>query len=126
MYKELTEQEKKTLEKFPHYDNSIPDTWVGSREYWEEIFKTETNRDPKLHEAFSELHHKIIDMIVSFCKEHNLKDVDAVSISADGLTGSIDYGEWTCFTDSSMTLYKTVKDGNFLYIDREKPFLYEI
>lgn len=121
----ITEEDKKILEQFPKYDDN-PKNWVGSRDYWESIFETEKNRDPKLHEAFGELHHKIVNMVVQFCKEHDL-DVDEFSISADGILGSKPYGEWTCFTDSSMNMFTFAKDSNgYEYIDRENPFLFEI
>ena len=63
LYK-LTEEEKKDLERFPKYDDNKPESWIGSQEYWESIFQTETNRSPELHKAFSELHHKIVNMVI--------------------------------------------------------------
>lgn len=126
MYKELTEEEKKTLEKFPKYDDKDTSTWVGSRDYWEAIFESETNRDPELHTAFGELHEKIVNMVIQFCEEHGLKDVDEFVVGADGLTGSYGYHKWQCFTDSNMCMYKLVKDGGFIHADREHPFLHEI
>ena len=126
MYKELTEEEKKELERFPAYDDKNPKSWVGSRNYWEAIFTSETNRDPELHKAFSELHHKIVDMVIQFCEEHGLKDVDEFHVGADGLSGSYGCHKWTCFTDSSMSLNKLIKDGSFIRADRDNPFLYEI
>ena len=126
MYKELTEEEKKELEKFPKYDGK-PENWVGSRDYWESIFQTETNRDPELHKAFGELHKNIVDMVIQFCEKHGLEDVDEFHIGADGLSGSYGHGEWTCFTDSSMSINTLIKDGTrFVRADREHPFLYEI
>lgn len=130
MYKKLTEEEKKALEKFPAYDVSKPETWVGSREYWESIFTTETNRDPELHKAFSELHKKLVDLVIQFCEEHGLEDVDEVHFGADGLSDSYGHHEWTCFTDSSMNLIK-LKDGlvkgwGSPLPDRDNPFLHEV
>lgn len=121
----LTSEDKKILEQFPKYDDK-PDHWVGSREYWESVFETETNRNPELHKAFGELHTKLVNEVIQFCKEHDL-DVDEFHLSADGLLGSKQYGQWTCFTDSSMSMYvrKEGKDG-FEYTDRENPFLYRI
>ncbi len=127
MYKELTEEEKKELEKFPKYYNNNITTWVGSREYWESLFESETNRKPELHTAFSELHHKIVDMVIQFCEEHGLKDVDEFRVSADGLSGSYGSHTWQCFTDSSMSMFKLIDGENgWKYADRENPFLYEI
>ena len=128
MYKELTEEEKKALEKFPKYDEKDTSTWVGSRDYWEAIFESETNRDPELHKAFGKLHEKIVNLVIQFCKEHNLTDVDEFCVSADGIEGSISFGEWCPCTDSAMSIHKLIKDEKtgWIVCDREHPFLYEI
>lgn len=128
MYKELTEEEKKELERFPKYDSSKTETWVGSKDYWEAIFETETNRDPELHEAFSKLHEDIVNMVIRFCKEHDLNDVDEFHVGADGIRGSIKYGEWCPCTDSYMSMYNLKHDEkmDWDYVDREEPFLHEI
>ena len=126
MYRKLTEEEKKALEKFPVYDNK-PENWVGSREYWESIFETETNRDPKLHKAFGELHKQIVDIVIQFCEEHGLEDVDEFYVSADGLRGSYGCHSWQSPTDSSMSIIKSNEDEHgWVLPDREHPFLYEI
>ena len=129
MYKELTEEEKKALEIYPKYNPKDAASYVGSREYYEAVFKTETNRDPELHKAFSELHHKLVNMVIQFCEEHELKDVDEVYFRADGLSGSYGYHSWQCPTDSSMSLIKLIPSDvpHFDELpDREHPFLYEI
>lgn len=123
---ELTEKEKKELEKFPKYDEKNPTSWVGSREYWESIFETETNRNPELHTAFGELHKKIVDMVIQFCEEHGLQDVDEFCVGADGLSESYGAHIWTCGTDSSMSMHKLIKEGNTIYTDRKNPFLHEV
>ena len=121
---DLNEEDRKILEQFPKYDNK-PKNWVGSREYWEFIFESEKNRNPELHKAFGELHKKIVDEVIQFCKKYNL-EVQEFHVGADGIRDSRDFGEWTCFTDSSMSMYtnKVYEDG-CEYIDRETPFLYE-
>lgn len=122
----MNNKDKELLESFPKYDEKNPSSWVGSRDYWESIFNDETNRDTELHKAFGELHTKIVNEVIGFCKEHNL-DVDRFRVSADGLLGSRDYGEWCPCTDSSMSMHTVVKDKNGCWhIDVEKPFLYEI
>lgn len=133
MYKKLTEEEKKKLEYLPKYDDAHPETWVGSRDYYEAVFETETNRDPELHNAFSKLHEDIVNMVIRFCKEHNITDVDEFHVGADGLRESIPYGEWCPCTDSSMSVVKMIENPDsaskkhFPEIpDRENPFLYEI
>lgn len=130
MYKKLTEEEKKILESYPKYDPKNAASYVGSREYYETVLEMETNRDPELHKAFSELHHKLVNMVIQFCEEHVLEDVDEVHFGADGLSGSYGYHSWQCPTDSSMSLIK-LKEGvvpgwNGKLPDRDNPFLYEI
>lgn len=122
----FTEEENKILEQFPEYHGE--GEFVGTRDYWSGVFEFETNRDTKLHEAFSELHTRLVNEVIQFCKEHDL-DVDEFSLSADGLLGSKEYGEWTCFTDSHMEMRvpKEDKKTGMWYVDREgRPFLYEI
>lgn len=114
----MTEEDKKILEQFPEYDKN-PAHFTESRQYWATIFATETNRDPEVHKEFSELHHKLVDEVIQFCKKHNL-EVDRFSISADGLLGSREFGKWCPCTDSSMSMrLENQKRG-------DNPFLYEI
>ena len=120
----MKKSDKELLAKFPKYDDK-PEHWVGSREYWESVFESETNRDPELHKAFGELHTKLVNEVIAFCKEHNL-EVDELSLGIDGIRGSRDFGEWTCCTDSSMAMNVLVGKGRNAYVNREKPFLYEI
>lgn len=133
MYKKLTEEEKKALEKYPKYDDSKPETWEGSRDYYEAVFKLETNRDPELHDAFSDLHEQIVNLVINFCKEHNLTDIDEFHVGADGIKGSIPYGVWCPCTDSSMSIIKLVENTEEVskeywpeLPDRDNPFLFEI
>ena len=116
----MTEQDKKLLQQFPVYDGK-PEHFIGSRKYWEYVFESETNRDPELHTAFGELHHRIVNEVIQFCKEHNIS-IDEFYIMANGVDGSIPFGEWCSCTDSSMTMY-VYENGK---CDRDKPFLYEI
>lgn len=125
MYKKLTEEEKKALEKFPSFDDTKTETWVGSKEYWESIFETETNRDPELHEAFSQLHENIVNMVIQFCEKHGLKNIDAFYVGADGLKNNYGYHTWQYCTDSSMTMHDTKNENGYEVIN-EDPFLHEI
>jgi len=124
----MNQKEKKLLGSFPPYDGD-PKNFVGSREYWENVFSCETNRDPELHKAFGELHEKIVNDVIAFCKEHRL-EVDEFCVRADGLRGSRDFGKWCPCTDSSMSMHvlKKVDGGrkDHMVVDRESPFLYEI
>ena len=108
--------DKEILEQFPEYTGG--GEFVGTRQYWENVFEFETNRDPELHTAFGKLHEKLVNEVVQFCKEHGLDDIDSFSIGADGLEWSIKFGEWCPATDSYMEISKRVKE--------ERPFLYEI
>ena len=126
MYKELTEEEKKELERFPSYDDTKPETWVGSREYFESVLAMEQNRDPELHEAFSQLHEDIVNMVIQFCEKHELKNIDAFYIGADGLSNNYGYHTWQCCTDSSMTIHALKNDKVLGKIIDEEPFLHEI
>ena len=123
-FKKITEEDEKILEQFPPYDGK--GEFVGTRDYWRFVFEQETNRDPKLHEAFCELHKKIVDEVIQFCKEHDLK-IDEFNVGADGILGSIPYGEWCPCTDSSMSMCKMVEGENGMsYTDRTHPFLYQM
>ena len=106
----------------------IPPTneWVGSKDYWRYIFKHETNRDPELHKKFSELHGKIVDMVIAFCKENGLEDVTKFAVGADGLMDSYPFGRWTCGTDSYMRMRKAVCESDGIWVRDEKNFLHEI
>lgn len=124
---EITDSDKELLKKFPEYDDNKPENYVGSKDYWENIFSYETNRDTELHKAFSKLHEEIVDKVIQFCQEHNLTDVDEFKIHADGVQGSIKYGKWCPCTDSSMSMIVLKKDDEtgWELPDREHPFLFQ-
>ena len=52
-----------------------------------------------------ELQDTLMKITIDFCKERNLTDIDCISFGADGLQDSIEYGEWTPSTDSSLIAY---------------------
>lgn len=122
----FTEKDDAILERFPHYEKG--GEFVGTREYWEGIFSSESNRDPELHKAFSELHEKLVSEIIQFCEKHNLRDIAEVRLYANGLEGSFGYGRWESGTDSSMSLFvnKIDETTGWTVPDRKRPFLYEI
>lgn len=62
-------------------------------------------QDDEINKKFRELHKKIINEIISFCKENNIV-VDEIHLNADGVAGSIPYGEWEACTDSYFGLDK--------------------
>ena len=123
---DFTEKDDVILEKFPHYEKG--GEFVGTREYWEGIFSNESNRDPELHKAFSELHEKLVSEIIQFCEKHNLRGVTEVNLHADGLEESFGLEKWKSDTDSSMSLIvnKIDETTGWTVPDRKHPFLYEI
>ncbi len=53
-------------------------------------------------ENINELHHLLVQTCLDYMREHNLTDIDEIQFSANGLSSSYDYGEWTPGTDSSI------------------------
>ena len=62
-------------------------------------------QDDEINKKFRELHKKIVNEIISFCKENNIV-VDEIHLNADGVAGSIPYGEWEACTESYFGLDK--------------------
>ena len=62
-------------------------------------------QDKEINMKFRELHKKIVNEIISFCKENNIV-IDEIHLNADGVAGSIPYGEWQACTDSYFGLDK--------------------
>lgn len=108
------------VKQFPEWDGTGP--FVGTRQYWEGVFASETNRNPALHLAWRKLHDHLVQEVIDFCREHDIKNVDEVHFHADGLQESIQKGRWEPWTDSSMSLVVTGPDG---WPDRRRPFLFE-
>lgn len=68
-------------------------------------------------EHINELHHILVQTCLNYMKEHKLTDIDEISFSADGLSSSYEYNEWTPATDSSLTvvgLQEENKEDNYL------------
>lgn len=53
----------------------------------------------------SELQDAFMTTAINFCKERKLTDIDCISFGVDGLQDSVEYGEWTPCTDSSLTAH---------------------
>jgi len=62
-------------------------------------------QDDEINMKFKDLHKKIINEIIAFCKENNIV-VDEIHLNADGVAESIPYGEWQACTDSYFGLNK--------------------
>jgi hypothetical protein len=70
------------------------------------ITDRETYQNPiTTEDDLYELQDKIVEMIISFCKERNLRDIETLHFSVDGLQESLDYDAWTAGTDSSLSAY---------------------
>lgn len=62
-------------------------------------------QDDEINMKFRDLHKKIVNEIIAFCKENNIV-VDEIHLNADGVAASIPYGEWQACTDSYFGLDK--------------------
>lgn len=62
--------------------------------------------DNDLEKKWYDLHIELVNKIVSFCKENDLKDVTDVSLNIDCVDYSVEQGEWTAATDSSFIAVK--------------------
>ena len=59
-------------------------------------------QDDEINKKFRELHKKLVNEIIAFCKENNI-EIDEIHLNADGVAGSIPYGEWQPCTDSCLS-----------------------
>lgn len=53
-------------------------------------------------ENINELHHILVQTCLDYMVKHGLTDIDEIQFSADGLSESYKYKEWTPCTDSSL------------------------
>ena len=68
-------------------------------------------QDDNLTRKFRELHTELVNKIISFCKENNIS-IDEFHLNADGVDGSIPYGEWQSCTDSGFSMIKFTDEYN--------------
>ena len=66
-----------------------------------EDYKVPITTQENLHN----LQEKIVDTVITFCREKKLTDIDTVQFSVDSLQESIELGYWTPGTDSSLVAY---------------------
>ena len=66
---------------------------------------------------FSKLHKEIVNMVLKFCRSHDV-DVDCLVMCIDRMHESIPYESWQACTDSSLELRVDEND--------EKPYLWSI
>ena len=53
----------------------------------------------------NDLHERLVQTAIDFCRDNNISEIDEIWFGVDGLQDSVEYGEWTPGTDSSMTLF---------------------
>ena len=79
-------------------------------------------QDEKLNIAFRNLHHKLVNEIISFCRAWNIS-IDEFHLNADGVAESIKTGEWVAYTDSCLTFDKFSEDYKKAFLKCDKEFL---
>ena len=92
-------------------------------------------QNEEIYEKFRKLHNKLVNEIVTFCKENNI-EIDEFSLSADGVRESIKFGKWCPPTDSCFrfdeSIYTEIGRTNLTNVTKEeyenakfnhKPFL---
>lgn len=63
-----------------------------------------------MDEKFYELHKKLVQQVINYCKENDITDADIFDLHIDGLQDSIKGGKWHPGTDSAMGLYNKNKE----------------
>lgn len=119
--------EKENIEEiiaaFPDY-NYGENPYVGSKDYWRNIFKGESNRNPELHRAFSDFHKHLVQEVVDFCNKYNLTNIGDFSLYINDVQDSLEEGHWCSGTDSSMSLMKYGENEfGTEFVERDYPFL---
>ena len=90
-------------------------------------------QNEEIDENFRKLHSKLVNEIITFCKENNI-EIDEFSLSANGVRESIKCGEWCPDTDSCFSLDEDIytEIGRIVNVTKEeylnakfnhKPFL---
>lgn len=71
----------------------------------EKKYYGQTVQDEQINKDFRELHHKLVNEVISFCKEHGINNAYEFYLHADSLEGSIKCGSWQACTDSGFEIY---------------------
>lgn len=74
-------------------------------------FPLQICQDEEITNKFRSLHAELVNKVIAFCKENNII-VDEFHLNADGLQGSIQYGEWESCTDSAFSMIKFTDEYN--------------
>ena len=75
-----------------------------NREYYGQQCK-----DPKINEAFRNLHEHLVNEVIGFCKAWNIS-IDEFHLSADDVEASIKFGSWQACTDSCLQFDKFTQE----------------
>ena len=76
-------------------------------------------QDDEITMAFRNLHHKLVNEIIDFCKNYNI-EIDDFHLSADDVSGSIPYGKWQACTDSALTFTKYTDEYKKVFWEMDK------
>ena len=79
-------------------------------------------QDDLLNQKFRVLHKQIVNAIIQFCKENDIV-IDEFQLNADGVLGSIPYGQWQSCTDSALTFIKYSDDYKKAFWEMDKEML---
>lgn len=79
-------------------------------------------QDEKITIAFRDLHYKLVNEIISFCKNYNI-EIDDFHLNADGVAGSIPYGQWESCTDSALSFIKYTDEYKKAFWEMDKEML---
>ena len=63
-----------------------------------------------MDEKFYELHKKLVQEVIDYCRENDINDADEFHLSIDGLRSSIEFGEWHPGTDSAASLHNSERE----------------
>ena len=86
----------------------------------EKKYPLQTIQDEETTTAFRELHTRLVNEVIAFCKEHNV-DANEFWLHADCLDESAKVGSWQACTDSCFELYKYSYDQPR---DLQRPLLF--
>ena len=78
---------------------------IENAPYVEKEFYGQECQDAEITMKFRELHVKIVDEVISFCKDNGFT-IDEFFLHADCLSDSIQYGSWQPVTDSQFQFLK--------------------
>lgn len=71
------------------------------------------------HKDTNDLHFLLVETIIDFIKERQLKEVEEIVFRVDSLQESVKHGSWHPSTDSSLVLYGYKVNGNKTLPSRE-------